>query len=107
MLWITTRFLFSKEENEIAQIRKIYYWVRDAFLYDPYHLDISENGLVASSILTKNRAWCVEKSILLAAISRKFGFPSKLGFAIVKNHVVLLCAHFLRMQKIHFFAQNN
>lgn len=94
---------FSKADNEIALVRKLYYWVRDSFLYDPYHLDISHSGLIASSILTKKRAWCVEKSILLAAIARKFGFPTKLGFAVVKNHLeISKLAHYLRREEIVF-----
>lgn len=65
----------------------LYFLVRDAFLYDPYHLDISEKGLIGSNVLSKKRAWCVEKAILLAACSRKFNIPSRLGFAIVTNHI--------------------
>ena len=28
----------------------LYFLVRDAFLYDPYHLDISEKGLIGSNV---------------------------------------------------------
>jgi transglutaminase-like putative cysteine protease len=56
-------------------------------LYDPYHLDLTPNGLKASSVTSKKRAWCVEKSTLLAALARKFNIPSRLGYAIVNNHI--------------------
>ncbi len=65
----------------------LYYQVRDRFLYDPYHLNLNSEALLASSIFTRNRAWCVEKSIVLAALARKKNIPSKLGFAIVTNHI--------------------
>lgn len=75
----------DKTDKEIAIA--LYYFVRDAFIYDPYHLDITYEGLKASKTVTKNRAWCVEKAITLAAALRKYGIPSKLGFAIVTNHI--------------------
>ena len=65
----------------------LYDKVRESFIYDPYHLDIRFEGLKASSIILKKRAWCVEKAILLAALARKVGIPSKLGYAIVVNHI--------------------
>jgi hypothetical protein len=65
----------------------LYNRIRDGFIYDPYHLDLKSESLKASFIFTKNRAWCVEKSILLAALARKINIPSKLGFAIVTNHI--------------------
>jgi transglutaminase-like putative cysteine protease len=75
----------NKSKKEIAV--DLYFLVRDAFLYDPYHLDISHEGLIASSVLPEKRAWCVEKSIVLAACARKFEIPSRLGYAIVTNHI--------------------
>lgn len=76
--------------NELSQVELVkwlYLKVRDGFLYDPYHLDLRPEGLVASTICTKKRAWCVEKSIVLAALARKYGIPSRLGFANVINHI--------------------
>lgn len=84
------RFLDSLEPNgksnrEVAVA--LYMHVRDAFLYDPYHLDLTHHGLTASNVLTKKRAWCVEKSSVLAACARKLSIPSRLGYAIVTNHI--------------------
>ena len=73
----------SKKEIAIT----LYYKVRDSFLYDPYHLNITREGLRGSNVLSKKRAWCVEKAIVLAAVSRKVGIPSRLGYAIVTNHI--------------------
>ncbi|MCO5268827.1 MAG: transglutaminase-like domain-containing protein [Brumimicrobium sp.] len=61
--------------------------MRDTFLYDPYHLDLRPNALRSSVISHKSRAWCVEKSIMLATGLRALGIPSKLGYGIVVNHI--------------------
>lgn len=66
---------------------QLFYKVRDGFIYDPYHLDLRHNALKASTIITKNRAWCVEKSIVLAAALRAVGIPARLGYGVVINHI--------------------
>jgi transglutaminase-like putative cysteine protease len=75
------------ESTQLEQILALYLKVRDGFLYDPYHLDLRPPGLKASHVLGKKRAWCVEKAIVFAAGARKLGVPSRLGYAIVKNHI--------------------
>ena len=74
-------------ENQKDQAISLYFKVRDSFIYDPYHLDLTNEGLKASNVIPKNRAWCVEKAILLAACARKYEIPSRLGYAIVTNHI--------------------
>ncbi|TSJ41224.1 transglutaminase-like domain-containing protein [Fluviicola chungangensis] len=71
----------------LSQAIAIYETVRDSFLYDPYHLDLRPDFLKASVIVLKKRAWCVEKALLACACFRSFGFPARLGFGIVKNHI--------------------
>lgn len=88
-------------QQEIAI--QLYTLVRDAFLYDPYHLDLTESGLTASNVLKKKRAWCVEKSSVLAALARKFNIPSRLGYAIVTNHIgVERLTSYLKREEIVF-----
>jgi hypothetical protein len=82
---------------------QIYETVRDGFLYDPFHLDLRSDRLTASNICVRSRAWCVEKAILLCALFRYFGFPSKLGFGIVKNHIGVAKLHaYLKREEIVF-----
>lgn len=91
----------SISEVEIAV--QLYYLTRDSFLYDPYHLDLTFNGLKASHVLSKKRAWCVEKSSVLAALARKFNIPSRLGYAIVTNHIgVEKLTRYLKREEIVF-----
>ena len=66
---------------------KLYYAVRDSFQYNPYILDLRREGLSAGNLLTRNRGYCVEKAVLLAACARAVGVPSRLSFYIVRNHI--------------------
>ncbi|MEO6588993.1 MAG: transglutaminase family protein [Pyrinomonadaceae bacterium] len=66
---------------------KLYYAVRDGFQYNPNILDLRREGLKASDLLKRNRGYCVEKAVLLAASARAVGVPSRLSFYVVKNHL--------------------
>jgi transglutaminase-like putative cysteine protease len=73
----------SPVENAIS----LYYAVRDDVRYDPYNILLDPVHLKASCTLQARRGYCVAKAILLAAVSRAVGIPSRLGFADVKNHL--------------------
>ena len=65
----------------------LYLAVRDGFLYDPYRIDLSLDGMRASAVLDSGYGWCVPKAALLAAALRADGIPARLGFADVRNHL--------------------
>lgn len=65
----------------------LYCAVRDGIRYDPYSINLTVEGLRASSTLAAGRGWCVAKSILLAGCCRYSGIPARLGFADVRNHL--------------------
>jgi len=69
------------------QAVKLYYAVRDEIRYDPYSIDLSVEGLRASTTLQNGRGWCVPKAALLSACCRSLGIPAKLGYADVRNHL--------------------
>jgi transglutaminase-like putative cysteine protease len=73
--------------SDIERAVKLYYAVRDNVRYDPYQIDLTIDGMRASTTLSKSRGWCVSKAILLAACSRSLGIPARLGFADVRNHL--------------------
>jgi transglutaminase-like putative cysteine protease len=87
---ISTR-LFCDEFQNISNKKQLaielYNKTRDYFLYDPFHLDLRPFALKSSSIFSKKRAWCSEKAIILATCARYFDIPSRLGYAIVQNHI--------------------
>jgi len=74
-------------DGAVDRAVRLYYAVRDGIRYDPYALDLSVEGLRATTTLRAGRGWCVAKSILLAAACRSFAIPVRLGFADVRNHL--------------------
>ena len=73
----------SARERAVA----LYYAVRDGFRYDPYRVDLSPQGMKASTVLAIGVGWCVTKAALLAASCRATGIPARLGYADVRNHL--------------------
>jgi len=65
---------------------KLFYAVRDSIRYNPYHIDLTVEGMRASTTLEKGFSWCVGKAVLLSAVYRAAGIPARLGFADVRNH---------------------
>src|SRR5690554_3041397 len=93
----------DKNQSKKQQAIALYYKVRDGFIYNPYHLDLRPEGLKSSVVMQKNRAWCVEKSIVLATGLRALGIPSRLGYGIVVNHIgVEKLTQMLRRKEIVF-----
>ena len=82
---------FAQQQAHGADDREravaLYYAVRDGFRYDPYRIDLSPEGMRASSVLSKGHGWCVTKSALLAAACRAVGIPARVGYADVRNHL--------------------
>jgi len=66
---------------------RLYYAVRDNFIYDPYSVELSVDGMRASGVIERGKGFCVNKALLLAAVCRAAGIPARLGLADVKNHL--------------------
>ncbi|HET9063412.1 MAG TPA: transglutaminase family protein [Candidatus Binatia bacterium] len=73
--------------DSIEAAVRLYYAVRDGLRYDPYSVELSPDGLVASNVLARGRGYCVAKAGVLAAAARAIAIPSRLGFADVRNHL--------------------
>jgi transglutaminase-like putative cysteine protease len=65
----------------------LYYAVRDGVRYDPYSVDLTPDGMRASTTLARRAGFCISKAVLLAACARATLIPSRIGFADVKNHL--------------------
>ena len=74
-------------ENKTEKAIKLFYAVRDDIFYDPYSLELTPETMKASYTLSVKKGWCITKAILLAAVCRVVGIPSRLGFADVQNHI--------------------
>jgi transglutaminase-like putative cysteine protease len=66
---------------------RLYYAVRDEIRYDPFDLCYSPEAMKASTVIKKGSGYCVAKAVVLAALGRQQGIPSRLGFADVRNHL--------------------
>jgi transglutaminase-like putative cysteine protease len=82
---------FAQRHAEGADDREravaLFLAVRDGIRYDPYRLDLTPDGMCASSVLRLGYGWCVSKSALLTAACRAAGIPARMGFADVRNHL--------------------
>jgi len=74
-------------EGEIDVAVALYEAVRDRILYDPYAFDLVPDHFRASHIVRHGRGFCVPKAVVLTAVYRALGYPAKLGFADVRNHL--------------------
>jgi len=61
----------------------LYLAVRDQFRYDPYRIELSIEGMRASSVIAQGSGWCVPKAALMAAACRAAGLHARVGYADV------------------------
>ncbi|RJR35160.1 MAG: transglutaminase domain-containing protein [Desulfobacteraceae bacterium] len=73
--------------DAVEKAVKLYYAVRDGIWYDPYCAFYLPEHYRASNVLRNKRGYCVCKASLLCAVGRACGIPSRLGFAVVRNHL--------------------
>lgn len=66
---------------------RIFAAVRDRVWYDPYSVSDDPVHYRASHVATARSAYCVPKAVLLTAVARAAGIPSRLGFCDVRNHL--------------------
>jgi transglutaminase-like putative cysteine protease len=66
---------------------RIFAAVRDRVWYDPYSVSDDPDHYRASYVATAESAYCVPKAVLLTAVARAAGIPSRLGFCDVRNHL--------------------
>lgn len=82
-----TSRVVGTEKDPVKQAVKLYYAVRDRIRYDVYAVDMSRQGMKASSIIKNRVGFCIHKSVVFAAASRSLGIPSRLAFGDVRNHI--------------------
>lgn len=93
-----TEFIESEAEAVLSVVRDLRHdddqktaialfdWVRDTIHYDPYTAVDPRERYRATAILERERGYCVQKAVLLAALGRASAIPTRLGFADVRNH---------------------
>lgn len=81
---------------------RLYYAVRDQVKYNPYLWSLDKGHYRASFVLSQKVGFCVQKAILLAAVTRAVGIPARPGFANVRNH--LSTQHLRELMKTDVFV---
>ncbi len=74
-------------DSDAKKAAALFRAVRDGLRYDPYTISHDPTDYRASNVLGGSQKWCVSKAVLLAALTRSVGLPTRLGFSDVKNHL--------------------
>ncbi len=82
-----TQALAGNQESAADKAKSLFYFVRDEIKYDPYAPRYLLEHYLASKILESGRGYCVQKAVLLVALARAAGIPSRLRFANIRNHL--------------------
>lgn len=94
--------VLSAEMDQRQQAIALYYAVRDGIRYNPYRMSSNKEEYRASWIIQEGEGFCVQKSIVLAALLRSRGVPCRLGYANVRNH--LSSKQLLELMKTDLFV---
>ena len=73
--------------SQFERAARLFRAVRERLRYDPYSISVEPADYVASTMLGRDRAYCIPKAVLLCAAARAAGIPARLGFADVRNHL--------------------
>jgi hypothetical protein len=82
----TARRLTTGLTEEGPRAQALFYFVRDEIHYNVYMLSTFREDFKASVTLERGKGYCVQKAVLLAALARAAGIPSRLAFARIVNH---------------------
>lgn len=74
-----------KDNTEIT--KKLFFEIRDRYSYVPFKMDVTREGLKASSQVDRETGYCVSKALLLSACLRSKGIPARACFFNVRNHL--------------------
>ncbi len=73
-------------EDVHEQARRLFLWVRDEIAYSLYNPFWLLEHYRASAIIERGHGYCVQKAVVLAALARASGIPTRLLFADIVNH---------------------
>ena len=82
----TSGELTEGQEDRVERAKRLFYFVRDRIKYNAYVPKDRREFFRASATLARGEGYCVQKAVLLVALSRAAGIPARLGFAMIKNN---------------------
>ncbi len=77
--------LMAGKQTAAEKARSLFKFVRDEIRYNFYLLSDTLDDYRASAIMALGEGFCIQKGIVLCALARAAGIPSRLRFAIIRN----------------------
>ena len=84
----TAHDITSNTQTDREKAVGLFYFVRDQIVYNPYVDRHLPDHFVASATLARGRGFCIQKAVVLVALSRAASIPARLGFAVIRNHLL-------------------
>jgi len=81
----TVKELVKGCSNDKEKAIKLFYFVRDKIRYNLYMISVFIEDFKASKVLQWGKGYCVQKAVLLTALGRAAGIPTRLVFAKIIN----------------------
>ncbi len=81
------KHLVGRARKPVEIAKRLYLGVRDSIRYNAYTFRLEREQFRASNCLMQGESYCIPKAVLLAALCRLYGIPSRIGLADVKNHL--------------------
>ncbi|MFO8090951.1 MAG: transglutaminase family protein [Desulfatiglandaceae bacterium] len=72
--------------DDIEKAVALFYFVRDSIRYNIFMISVFEEDFRASKVLEWGKGYCVQKAVLLTALGRAVGIPTRMAFAKITNH---------------------
>ncbi len=74
--------------DDVKKAVALFHFVRDSIHYNVFMISVFREDFKASRILEWGKGYCVQKAVLLTALGRAAGIPSRMAFAKITNHRV-------------------
>jgi transglutaminase-like putative cysteine protease len=68
------------------KVARLFAFVRDRIAYNLFMISMHPDDFRASFVLEAGKGYCVQKAVLLCALARAAGIPSRLALARIRNH---------------------
>jgi transglutaminase-like putative cysteine protease len=78
--------LVEGAQSEREKLLCLFAFVRDEIPYNLFMISMHPDDFRASFILETGKGYCVQKAVLLCALARSVGIPSRLALARIRNH---------------------
>ena len=78
--------LVGVETSEREKLIRLFAFVRDQIPYNLFMISMHPDDFRATFVLEAGKGYCVQKAVLLCALARAVGIPSRLAFARIRNH---------------------